>query len=489
MANKLTTKNGMLWIQPDGPNTAVYPLGCHDLGDLAESTGGIELLRCFKPDRSGWDVVGQTETPPDPVSFSVDFMVEKARDRLEKVTCPFAMYVTMSDCGRVDEFSNYVRGQIMTNVRRASRSYSNLVHHEEQNPATASVELEAWELLDIDDLSVARMTTALTQAWNDIAPSVDLRCSGDCGDQVDPGELAVVGSDALGGATADVPLTADEGVTWAAAAADPFGIAFNVMAVARVNVGRTTTRLIAGREGTGATQGQVAYSDDNGATWTAVSIGGAAVGHGVTYGQGIHVYDRWNIWLASADGYIYKSTDAGASWTAVESGVIHAADNHVIHFADDTYGICGGAAGVISVSSDGGLSWSAGGVPAASPVRGVWRFDRNNCWCCLTNGTLWYSTNGGATWTQRTGGGLPTAVAMRGMWWANRYQGFLIHNSAVPVGTIYHTNNGGSTWEALTTPTNTGLNSIRGVSPSLVYATGEVSTTSVILKVTRSTVS
>ncbi len=487
MVQKLTTRNGMLWIQPDGPGGAVYPLGCHDLGDISAPEGGIELLRCFKPDRSGWEIVGQTETPPDAVGFSVDFQLEATRDRLEQQRCPFAMYVTQSDCGLVSEFSNYVRGQVLSHVRRSNRAYKSMVHHEEDTPASATVELEAWELLDIDALSVARMTTAEAVALNGLAANTDQRCEGDCGDTIDLGELVVAGADAAGGATANVDASTDAGVTWAALAADPFGVGFHVMAVGRVNIGRTTTRLIACREGTGAVQGQIAYSDDNGATWTVVSIGGAAVGHGATSGRGLWIHDRWNIWLASADGYIYKSTDGGATWVAVEPGAIHVADNHAIHFADDTYGICGGAAGVISVSSDGGVTWTAGGIPAASPARAVWRTDKNICWAGLDNGTLWRSTNGGVTWTQRTGNGLPVGGAYRGMYWVNPYQGFLLHNTAAPVGTVYHTNNGGYTWEALTTPVNNGLNDIVAVSPHLAYAVGEVvgAATAAILKVTR----
>jgi len=83
----------------------------------------------------------------------------------------------------------------------------------------------------------------------------------------------------------------------------------------------------------------------------------------------------------------------------------------------------------------------------------------------------------------RSGNGLPAGGDMRSMAWANEYQGFLVHNTAVPVGTIYRTNNGGYTWEAMTTPTNVGLNHVWCVSASRAYVVGEVSTTSMILKV------
>ena len=43
----LTSRMGALWVQPDGPNTEPKFLGCHELGDLSEAEGGVELIRCF----------------------------------------------------------------------------------------------------------------------------------------------------------------------------------------------------------------------------------------------------------------------------------------------------------------------------------------------------------------------------------------------------------------------------------------------------------
>ena len=44
--SNLTTKNGLLWVQPDGPGTTCYPLACHDLGDLGDVEGAIDVMRC-----------------------------------------------------------------------------------------------------------------------------------------------------------------------------------------------------------------------------------------------------------------------------------------------------------------------------------------------------------------------------------------------------------------------------------------------------------
>ena len=100
MTNALTSKGGRVWIQPGGPGNPVYPLSCKDTGDLTESLGGIEALRCFNIEGDGWDVVGQTESPPDPISFSLESLLFEDRDWLEKVKCPFSIYVLNRDCGR-----------------------------------------------------------------------------------------------------------------------------------------------------------------------------------------------------------------------------------------------------------------------------------------------------------------------------------------------------------------------------------------------------
>ena len=57
-------------------------------------------------------------------------------------------------------------------------------------------------------------------------------------------------------------------------------------------------------------------------------------------------------------------------------------------------------------------------------------------------------------------------------------------DSAVPVGTVLRTINGGHDWEAITTPTNVGLNHIQAGSGTLAYAVGKVQGgTGVILRV------
>ncbi len=43
------TKNGAIFIQPDGPNTQPLYMGCIDLDDISEPLGDIEIAQCYDP--------------------------------------------------------------------------------------------------------------------------------------------------------------------------------------------------------------------------------------------------------------------------------------------------------------------------------------------------------------------------------------------------------------------------------------------------------
>jgi photosystem II stability/assembly factor-like uncharacterized protein len=490
--NALTSRNGALWVQPDGPNTEPQFLGCHELGDLSEAEGGVELIRCFRPDGTGWDVVGDKLTPPDPVSATISALVFKERSWLEKVRCPFGIYVLQRDCGDASVFSNYIRGQILTNVRRTSRKFAGLVSREEDVESTMDIELTAWPpLLDVDELRVELVTSALfTTGLNEIVANYDERCVGDCGATMDKGEIAFLGSDTLVAAKADVFRSADFAVTWAAVT-EPFGAVAleDVLSIVRFPISRTTYRTLAAARPPVAGQGQVGYSDvEGGAAWTLVSIGGPAAAHGAgNYGT-LWALDSRHIWLASTLGYIYFSDDGGETWAVVEPGGICITTYSGIHFCDELYGIAGSLADVIVMSDDGGQTWAAvAPTGGAGDILCAFRLDKNRAWVGDDDGKLWFTNNGGTTWTQRTGwtgSGTGDVTAIK---FANEYQGFMVWNAGGgAAGKVLHTTDGGFNWDALTTPDNDGLNGLCVVAPDRAYVAGEIEAglaTAVVLRV------
>lgn len=474
----LTSRNGALWIQPNGPSplNPVYLLGCHDLGDLTIPEGDISPLRCFKTDGSGWNVIGETTAPPDMPSTSIDTLLFRQRDWLEKMgPCAFSLYALARDCGDASVFSNYVRGEILTNARLTEKTYANLAKREEDVEMTLSVPIKGWEVLDVDDLHADLVAHASIVDQNDVIANPEQRCQGDCGDTLTVGQDVYTVTDGAGAAKPEVYLSTNEGVTFTAGATDPYAVADNVMAITRFIVGKSTVRLVIGLDAPAGAQGSINYSDDGFATAaTTVNIGGAAAGHGVTYGGGLFALDQFHIWLASAAGYIYKSIDGAVTWTAVESAGVTAGDYTQVHFCNTVDGVAVAAAGIVATSHDGGDSWQAATVIGAGAAGNLTcqRFDQNRILVGDDAGKLWYSDDDGVTWTQITNFVGSGAGDVRDLHIVNDHVIWMITDSAAPVGTVHHTINGGYNWTAVDTPTNVGLNAIWAANEHLAYVVG-----------------
>jgi photosystem II stability/assembly factor-like uncharacterized protein len=478
--NALTTRQGSLWIQPGGANTEVFFLGCHDLGDISEKQGSVELLRCMDK-KGGWKTVGSTQSPPDAITTSIDSLTFATRDWLEKLSCEFTLYSMHRLGGEPDIFTNYVRVLALNNARVTGTTDKSIVHHEEENASMKSFDIEAWPpLVRTGTLTARRQTTSETLALNDIYSYSPL----DCEDRLKPGDKVLAGADASG-YTGNVQHTIDAGVTWAALATDPFAASKNIQSVVAFPVSDTQTRLLVAMAAPGGAQGQVAYSDDNGANWTTVNIGGATAAHGAVGSGALFALDQSHIWLASAKGYVYFSADGGLTWTAQTAGTLSVKDVKCVSFSDENNGVAGCADDVMFITSDGGSTWElTGAVTGTADDITCVAASGDYWWVGTDGGDMFYSRDSGETWTIRSFSGSGVG-AVADIAFANELIGYAIHNTASPVGSIFVTINGGYSWKAITTPTNVGLNALSIADLNTVYVVGEVeSATAVIIKVT-----
>ena len=483
-----TSRDGALWVQPGGPNTKPYYLGCHDLGAIAEPGSGIgELIRCFDQNTGGWKVIGQTKSPPDMVTTSVETVMGKAADWLEKAKCPMPIYVNVRDCGRADTFDNYVRSFILQKAEVGDRGVNDIVHREDDTAAMMSFDITAIPpVLRAFTLGVGRVTTSEVQALNDVAFTKDVRCAGACGAYQDAGKTGYAVGDALAASpanTADVLKSTDGGETWAATSTDPFAGAEDISSVVLFYMGRDTLRVLVARGTTDAgAPAEVAYSDNGGTTWTVANVGSTNAQY-ATKGGALFALDQYNIWFASTGGYLYKSEDGGVSWTAKQTGVLTTGNYNCIHMANEREGFAGAAADVIVKTGNGGDTWTAcTATGGGGDILTIFALDKYRVWVGTDDGDIYYSVDGGVTWTERTVTGL-TAGTIADIQFANDMIGYLVHNTSGPVGRIYRTINGGYSWQAQELVTNAGLNAISVIGDNQVFAVGEASGgTAVILE-------
>jgi photosystem II stability/assembly factor-like uncharacterized protein len=487
----LYSRLGALWVQADGPNTQPVYVGCVDADALSEPGGGIaELIRCFRVDGTGWDTIGSTLTPPDPVTTTITALVSKTQHVMEQIKgCPATLFFLQRETGRADNFTNYVRQSILGRAYVSERSMEGIVMRDEDTPSTMAFGITAEPpAYRIFRKVTSRQSVGLANAANAIAYLDDVRCASGSGPARKACKIGFIAGDTPTGSpsgTSDVYYTTDYGLTWTATSTDPFASAEIIAALAVFAIGANTYRVIAARGTTDAGNPmEVAYSDDNGATWTSANLGSTNALFAQAPGS-LFALDQYNIWQVTDGGYVFVSNDGGASWTAQEEGTATSEDLHAVHFANDKVGYAVGANDVVIRTVDGGFSWATTDADpgASSTNRTVFTLDAQRAWVGTLNGRLYYTEDAGATWTQRRFSG-DNAGQVRDIRFVNELIGFMIHDTAAPVGRVFTTVDGGYTWELVTTTTNAGLNQLAICDENNAYAAGEVvSGTAALVKV------
>jgi len=486
-----TARDGALFIQRSQSVDVEY-IGCYDLGDLSADEGSIaDLIQAF--DVNGqYKQLGQTFDPPSAIEFTVTTWLDKVAHYLERVTCPFFLHVNKRCGGVANVINNYERAVVLEVVKRTNRTLSGLVMRSDDTQSDQEFGLVAVPpLLDIYALTPDRQTTAETLASNDIIFVKENLC-GDCTPRYEEGMIGMRTNDA-GAGTANVEYTLDGGSTWTACAADPFGATEHVMPVTYVWLDGHRIRFIVGRGTTDAgNPAEVAYTDFNINTDTAIGAAWATANVGTTNGQfffgpkSLFAYDQFNLWGVAGAGYIYKSADAGVTWTAQEAGILVVDDYYVIRFAPGSklVGAAVGENNAFAKTLDGGVTWSAVTGPSGAAELLTLDMRSDKVWYVGDNaGGLYVTYNAGVSWTTLTARLSGTVAAVRAVMFMNDVLGFVLTNTGGPVGTMHASRDCGRTWQALTTPTNAGLNALDVVRANLVYAVGEAQGgTSMILK-------
>lgn len=120
--------------------------------------------------------------------------------------------------------------------------------------------------------------------------------------------------------------------------------------------------------------------------------------------------------VVGADGYVWMSTDYGDTWSTVESGGATAQNLTKVMICRDNpaiiYAI--GASNAIIKSSNGGYTWVAlTGPSAGDALTALEVIHENDLLVGNDDGEVWYTTDGGVTWTQQSAlPSLPAAASL-----------------------------------------------------------------------------
>lgn len=468
MAHHFKAGEGALYAQIDGPNTRPLYLGCHQVGDIEEPLGDIEYNYC--PDPSGvnrFRVVSSVQGNPGAITTTITYDVTDSLDWLERVRCPFTLFINLIESGRKDIFNNFRRSFILRNTRVTSRGLTGTVARTPDDNARTeqTADVSAEELIRVVDLAIQRQSLSETSNINDMTFCNDERCRTDETLAQDICQIGFASTDAPAGSpgsTANVLHTTNGG-TWVVTGSDPFDTSENISGIECFEIGEGAVRVIVARGTTDAgNPAEVAVTDDDGDTWLNVDVG-SDDGEYVPSAHALFALDNSNIWVGTDQGRIYYSQNSGAVWELVlDTAVITSQAWNVIKFVDELNGWAVGANNAIARSTEGGQSWSAVTGPSAQAgvaVTALEVFDRNRAWIGYANGKAYYTIDAGVNWTERayTGSGVGQ---VRAIGFLNDLYGIILQDNGSPVGQVLRTVDGGYNWKAISTPANAGLNTL-----------------------------
>lgn len=488
MANEaFKAGEGALWIQPNGPNTAPQYLGCHMVGDIAVPKGDTTLLYCPDESASGkFKVDGSFRSAPGPVTTTITTKVYSVADYLEGLNCPVSIFIVKQKCGRRDVFPNYDRIWALSDALVTNETLTAMLamSPEDEGESQQAYDLSALALLKFWKVIGARQSTTETEGINDLVFIGEESCASGCGEAVAGCAVGFAVTDALAGSaanTADVLYTADGGGTWTATATKPFAGGMDIAVVVLFAKSSTVNRVLVGNGTTRAgAPAQIAYSDNEGTTWTQVNVGSTNTQYFMGP-QSIFALNLYNIWAVVSGGYIYQSQDSGVTWTTRDAGVASGADDLFgVHFTNAQYGAAVGETNTILRTSDSGVTWSAITGPAAQNAVNavaVSMVDKHKVWVGYSDGKLYYTTNfqdATPTWTLRSTG--ITASDIKDIQFYDALTGYIAADVAGPIGHVLRTWDGGYTWEDISFPTNSGLTSLHVCGPNKAYVGGNIDT-------------
>jgi photosystem II stability/assembly factor-like uncharacterized protein len=468
---------------------------CHAIDSTSISRTEATRVYCKDPGKRGERIVARSVPGrKEPGTLTINAWSQEQSDLLHRLwqkNCMFGAQTHLDVCGLPTDPTAYKKILDYYGIIPGGLDYSNMDNLEGGEGVGLQLALSCTYDDLIEVLKIAIVDTPATYTLANanvlcVAGDLTERCASDCGIDQARCEVLFATTDMVGGAAASqLWYSTDSGVTWtvcAAAGSAPFGadlvdIPCGVIIDARWVVFGGTA--LAGYPACG-------ISDDDGATWVSVLMGGTAAADYVT---NCWLHDAGNLWAcggeATPSGHIWFSPDRGDSWTFHEDVVAQILND--IHTADgDTIYTVGNARTVLK-SVDAGASWAATTtVPGASAVDLM-------CVRALTNDhvlvggkidtdsqQLWCTLNGGVTWTPITFTGSTTSDT-----WVNsldlapqapKQHVWMIHGKAATAndGWIFRSLDGGYTWERWTQVVNDRYRKIFACDSNNAWAAGDM---------------
>lgn len=494
MTDILVSDASRLWIIENraGPANVPAYAGLGRAGQPAWSQGDVTVIRNPSPTQYGQfvvagKVIGEQGNPELPVMVRYTDTISTLLKMVRK-GCDADLQVHMGSCQQPTDFE---RGWDKILVLEGGRPTSwgldgdlGALDTGDRAVVNEEVPFTGLDMYEIVPMTFAELGAAtVVQEINDISICDAVSC-GACGLSSDGCQVFFALQDATPGSPGLPPRivgSRDGGSTLVIRSITSHAV--NVDATALACAG---TRIVVVSPGSGE---GIHYADitaflNSTETWTKVQTG-------LTLPTGaprdLFVLNSANIWIVGAGGYIYKSTDITAGVVAQSAGSATTQPLNAIHGADALNLVAVGDSNAVVRTTNGGVTWAAVTGPAVGVVLNtVWVRSKDEWFVGAANGNLYYTRDGGTTWTLKAFSG-SGAGAVNDIVFSTPTVGYMAHNTAALVGRILRTINGGQSWYVMpegtgNIPTNQRINALSPCAdPNIVYGGGLGATTDGII--------
>lgn len=417
--------NSRVFVQ-EGPipvNSADYE-GCMALDTSEVPLGDITAIYCPSPDTyNAWDIVGETESAPDlPTVAGSTYMNKYGRDRwygLSRARCAFNMLVKYGTCGAPDSLDDWDMLTLYKSSKLTSLTLPAANPREGGDNAAAILEFgvtyrafaEIRRLVFGETADSVVLAEVLDGFYRDF-----VNC-GECGDPSDGCRkqyLLTAANSGSPGLSSQLVVTTNRRSTWFTIDLPLGGLSANAIASVGDN-------LIVVSQANNAHYYE-RFDDINANVASFTQVTGYIVGKGP---RAVYSKNPSQTFIAAAGGYIYLLSSVASTPTVLTDGSLTVQDFNDIRGAGDVI-LAGGNSNALVYSENAGDTFALVTAPTAQAGKTITSVEvaGNVWWIGYGDGTAWYSTDKGVTWTRAS---IPSASIINRIRFVDQAVGYITY--------------------------------------------------------------
>ena len=455
----LTQGNKRLFIQFGGPTPAnAVKYSGKDTQYLSLTgiskpiSGGVTAINVPDPNRFGrFKQIGRTRAAADLPSGSLEVMAKKGSlpFTLGDLNCPFNVYEVAGQCKTPSDWTagwtDYVQIYSFAEATDVDMGDRTSMDGDEGEKETLSLTID--KIYAIAPIAFGPVANEeVIHVVKDACYGTAVQC-GNCGPANDGTKriyavLAGAGGVSSPGLPANVVYSLDSGSTWTSTAIDSIGLTDVPVQIEVVGI-----YLVVLVSSSANSKSAIYFSELNGDTGAPGSFSKVQTGFVASKrANDMYIANAREIYFAADGGYIYKASDitAGVDRT-LSAGDATSSNLKRIHGSESVI-VAVGASGAIVKSTTRGETWSTtGSTPmGAGAGTAVQVMTANDFHVGDDAGYLYYTLNGGATWSNQSITGNGTGQ-ITDIIFATDEVGY-VSRTLSSVAYIYSTWNGGANW-------------------------------------------